>query len=163
MAEAGLDVAAIVALKDRVVLQEMFIDYFSGGIRRRGFESFFADEFELDINGIVTRNFDEVRKFYAAVGADKPRLTGTFRMILSNFVIDVQGDDATVQFLWTQTLNDTIKGPPRFIEQGREFDRLKKIDGVWKITKRVVIADSGLPDLFDESFEPRLDYSIADL
>ena len=68
-----------------------------------------------------------------------------------------------MQFLWTQTLNDTIKGPPRFIEQGREFDRLKKVDGEWKITKRVVIADSGLPDMFDPTFEPRLDYSIADL
>lgn len=163
VAEAGLDVAAITALQDRVKLEEMFIDYFSGGIRRRGFESFFADEFELDINGIVVRSHDETRVLYANVMKDKPRLTGTFRMILSNFVIDVQGDDATVQLLWTQTLNDTIKGPPRFIEQGREFDRLKKVDGEWKITKRVVIADSGLPDLFDATFEPRLGYSLADL
>ena len=163
MANSGLDVAAIVALKDREILKEMFIDYFSGGIRRRGFESFFADEFELDINGLVTHTYDETRELYAKVGADKPRLTGTFRMILSNFLIDVQGDDATVQFLWTQTLNDTIKGPPRFIEQGREFDRLKKIDGEWKITKRVVIADSGLPDMFDATWEPLLDYSIENL
>lgn len=154
--------AALQALIDRETLREMFTDYFSGGIRRRGFESFFAPEFELDINGIVVHNFEEVRAFYGRVMEDKPGLTGTFRMILSNWVMDVQGDEAKVEFMWTQTLNDTIKGPPRFIEQGREFDRLIKIDGEWKIKKRVVIADSGLPDMFDPTWEPRLDYQLPE-
>lgn len=152
--------AALQALVDRKTIEEMCIDYFSGGIRNKGFEHFFADDFELDINGIVVHGFDETRKLYQDVGADKPRLTGVFRMILSNFLIEVEGDKAKAQFLWTQTLNESIKGPPRFIEQGREFDRLKKIDGQWKIYKRVVIADSGLPDLFDDTYEPRLDYQL---
>lgn len=152
--------AAVQALIDRNTIEEMCIDYFSGGIRSKGFEHFFDKDFELDINGIVTTGFDEVRDLYSRVGADKPNLTGTFRMILSNFLIEVDGDKATAQFMWTQTLNDTIKGPPRFIEQGREYDRLVKRDGQWKITKRVVIADSGLPDLFDETWEPRLDYRL---
>jgi len=152
--------AAVQALIDRQTLEEMFIDYFSGGLRSKGVEYFFDKEFELDINGIVTTNFEEVREFYKAVMEDKPNLTGTFRMILSNFLIEVDGDKATAQFLWTQTLNDTIKGPPRFIEQGREYDRLVRRDGQWKITKRVVIADSGLPDLFDDTWEPRLDYQL---
>ncbi len=152
--------AALQALVDRKVIEEMCIDYFSGGIRNKGFEHFFAENFELDINGIVVTGFDETRKLYQNVVADKPRLTGVFRMILSNFLIEVDGDKATAQFLWTQTLNESIKGPPRFIEQGREFDRLVKTNGQWKIVKRVVIADSGLPDLFDDTFEPRLDYQL---
>ena len=160
IALSGAQEAALQALIDRKTIEEMCIDYFSGGIRNKGFEHFFADSFELDINGIVVTGFDETRALYQRVVADKPRLTGVFRMILSNFLIEIDGDKATAQFLWTQTLNESIKGPPRFIEQGREFDRLKKINGQWKITKRVVIADSGLPDLFDDTFEPRLDYQL---
>ncbi len=160
LAKAGSMEAALQALIDRKTIEEMCIDYFSGGIRSKGFEYFFDENFELDINGIVVTGFDEVRDLYRRVMEDKPRLTGTFRMILSNFLIEVEGDKATAQFLWTQTLNDTIKGPQRFIEQGREFDRLVKRDGQWKITKRVVIADSGLPDLFDDTWEPRLDYQL---
>ena len=160
LAKAGSMEAAVQALIDRQAIEEMCIDYFSGGIRSKGFEHFFDKEFELDINGIVTTGFDDVRDLYRRVMEDKPRLTGTFRMILSNFLIEVDGDKATAQFMWTQTLNDTIKGPPRFIEQGREYDRLVKREGQWKITKRVVIANSGLPDMFDDTWEPRLDYQL---
>lgn len=152
--------AALQALVDRKTIEEMCIDYFSGGIRNKGFEHFFAEDFELDINGIVVTGFDDVRKLYQDVVADKPRLTGVFRMILSNFLIEVDGDKATAQFLWTQTLNESIKGPPRFIEQGWEVDALERIDGEWKITKRVVTADSNLPDMMDDTYTPRPDYTL---
>lgn len=160
MDKAGSMEAAVQALIDRKVIEEMCIDYFSGGIREKGFEHFFDEQFELDINGIVTTGFDETRKLYRAVGEDKPRLTGTFRMILSNFLIEVEGDKATAQFLWTQTLNESIKGPPRFIEQGWEVDALVRQDDGWRITKRVVTADSNLPDMMDDTYTPRPDYTL---
>jgi hypothetical protein len=75
-------------------------------------------------------------------------------------VIDVEGDTATASFIWTQIRNPDIKGPPVFVEQGREYDRLVRRDGRWLIEKRAVIADSGMPDMFDATYQPRLDYDI---
>ncbi|WP_404713885.1 nuclear transport factor 2 family protein [Sphingomonas sp. MMS24-J13] len=150
------------ALYDRMQIEELFTRYYSGldAGDPEGFGRYFVEGAELDVNGYVAHGFSEIADLYRAVSADKPRLTGQFRMILSNLVIALDGDTATAQMLWTQTLNDTIKGPPRLIEQGREFDRLTKQDGRWRITKRVVIADSGLPDIFDETYVPRADFRI---
>ena len=50
---------------------------------------------------------------------------------------------------------------PALFEQGREYDLLVKQDGQWRIKKRVVIADSGLPERFKAKYEPRMDYDIS--
>ena len=163
--QAELGEAALRTVLDRMAIEEIFVRYYSGlgSGDPEGFGGFFADEAELDVNGIVCRTREEIAKLYRDVTEDKPNLTGQFRMILSNLFIEVDGDTAAVQMLWTQTLNDTLKGPPRLIEQGREFDLLVRQNGRWKIKKRVVIADSGLPDLMDETYEPRADYTLASL
>jgi len=150
---------------DRMAIEEVFVRYYSGlgSGDPDGFGGFFTDDGELDVNGIVCRTREEIGALYRDVAADKPNLTGTFRMILSNLFIEVDGDTARAQMLWTQTLNDTLKGPPRFIEQGREYDLLVKQNGRWKIRKRVVIADSGLPDMMDDTYQARKDYTIRDL
>lgn len=150
---------------DRMAIEELFVRYYSGlGAGDHDvFGGFFTDDPELDVNGVICRSTAEIAKLYSDVTEDKPNLTGTFRMILSNLIIDVQGDTARAQMMWTQTLNDTIKAPPRLIEQGREYDLLVKKHGRWKIKKRVVIADSNLPDMMDTTFEPRASYSMADL
>jgi hypothetical protein len=165
MGEAGTrgDLEArLQAMEDRVAIEELFLSYFGYGrsAARGGLTGYFADEFHLDINGATCTSREELAALYKKVGASKPRLTGRFHMQLTNFIIKVDGDTATCQFLWTQQLNDTIKGPPRYIEQGREYDWLVKVDGVWKIRKRVVIADSGMPDCFDDSWTPRDDVSF---
>jgi hypothetical protein len=150
---------------DRMAIEEVFVRYYSGlgSGDPEGFGGFFADEAELDVNGIVCRSREEIAKLYRDVTVDKPNLTGTFRMLLTNLFITVDGDSATAQMLWTQTLNDTLKGPPRLIEQGREYDRLVRQNGRWKISKRVVIADSGLPDLMDGTYQARADYGLTDV
>ncbi len=48
-------------------------------------------------------------------------------------------------------------------EQGREFDRLVKVDGTWKFAHRVVIADSGLPEGQYPNYTPRADFGLEDL
>lgn len=147
---------------DRMLIQDLFTRYYSGldGGDADAFGQFFAEGAELDVNGMVAHGEHEIADLYRRVAADKPPRTGTFRMILSNPLIEVAGATATARFLWTQLLNDSIKGPPQLIEQGREFDTLVKRDGQWRITKRVVIADSGLPNLFDETYRPRENYKL---
>jgi uncharacterized protein (TIGR02246 family) len=154
--------ALLQELLDRIAIEELFTRYYSGldAHDPEGFGKFFVEDAELDVNGTIARGHAEIADLYRRVAADKPRLTGTFRMLLNNLVIQLNGNVATAQMLWTQLLNDTIKGPPRLIEQGREFDRLEKREGRWLITRRVVIADSGLPDLFDQTYTPRADFRL---
>ncbi len=154
--------AALTALLDQKEIEDLFVRYYLGlgGDDPDWFGQFFVEGAELDVNGIVVHGRDGIGKLYRDVAEDKPNLTGTFRMILSNLLIDVDGDKATAHMMWTQTLNDTIKGPPRFIEQGWEVDALVRQNGKWRISKRVVTADSGLPDMMDDTYDPRPDYTL---
>ena len=151
--------AALQGLLDRTEIKELLTRYYSGldAGDPEGLGRFFEDDAELDVNGLKARGPAEIAKLYRTVAADKPRLIGTFRMLLNNLTIQIDGDTATAQMLWTQTLNETIKGPPRLIEQGREFDTLAKRGGRWRIVKRVVVADSGMPNIFDATYRPRAD------
>jgi ketosteroid isomerase-like protein len=163
--DATLKDKTLQMLLDRAAIEEIFVRYYSGlgSGDPDGFGGFFTDDLELDVNGLVARNKEEVARLYRDVAADKPNLTGTFRMILSNLFIELDGDTARARMMWTQTLNDTLKGPPRLIEQGLEYDLLVKQEGRWKIRKRVVIADSGMPDIMDETYRPLPDYKLSDL
>jgi ketosteroid isomerase-like protein len=160
------DVAAkLQVLLDRQGIEDLFVGYYSGlgGGQPDWFGQFFVEGAELDVNGLVARGRDEIADLYRRVAEDKPNLTGTFRMMLTNLRVEVNGDAAKAAMLWTQTLNESVKGPPRLIEQGREFDALVRQNGSWRIAKRVVIADSGLPDLMDETYRPRADYSLSSI
>jgi ketosteroid isomerase-like protein len=163
--DATLKDKTLQMLLDRAAIEEIFVRYYSGlgSGDPDGFGGFFTDDLELDVNGLVARNKEEVARLYRDVAADKPNLTGTFRMILSNLFIELDGDTARARMMWTQTLNDTLKGPPRLIEQGLEYDLLVQQEGRWKIRKRVVIADSGMPDIMDETYRPLPDYKLSDL
>ncbi len=152
-------------LIDRQAIEDLFTRYYLGldAGDPEGFGKFFFADAELDVNGMVTRSHAEIAELYRDVKQDKAPLHGTFRMLLSNLLIEIDGDTAKAQCLWTQLLNDNLMGPPRLIEQGREYDLLEKVDGKWKIRKRVVIADSGLPHMMLPTYTPRADYSTADL
>nr|WP_166179518.1 nuclear transport factor 2 family protein [Altererythrobacter segetis] len=152
------------AMLDRVAIQDLVGRYYAnfGKSDNHAFEDYFTDDAVLDVNGKVAHGKAEVPGIYAALAGDaNPASQGVFHMILSNPVIDVQGDSATATFLWTGVLNDKIDGPPRLWEQGREYDRLVKKDGKWLIKHRVVIADSGLPKSMKDTYTPRMDYDIT--
>lgn len=158
--EAG---AADQAMIDRMAITDLLNRYYAefGAESSLGFNDYYTDDAVFDVNGQVARGKDEIQKIYAGLGGESPSNEGTFHMLMTNPVIDVDGDTATVQLLWTGILNDSIDGPPRFVEQGREYDRLVKRDGKWLIEKRVVIADSGLPASMKATYQPRMDYDIG--
>ena len=159
---ADTTAATLQTLLDRIAIQDLFTRYYGSldAADPEGFGKYFIEGAELDVNGIVVHGQREIADLYRRVAADKPPRTGKFRMLLTNAHIEVNGSDATASFLWTQLLNDDVKGPPHLVEQGREFDLLVKRNGQWRITKRVVIADSGLPNLFDATYTPREDYEL---
>ena len=71
------------------------------------------------------------------VDSGEAPFSGKMHMLLNNAIIDVNGDTATAWFIWTGVLNYDITKPPRFQEQGREYDKLVKIDGCWYIKEKV--------------------------
>lgn len=155
-------------MRDRIAIEDMVVEYYAhlGSGEAGAFDDYFTEDAVLDVNGNVARGKAEIEALYATVRANPTSASnagGTFRMILSNPVIRVDGDSAVASFIWTGIRNPAIDQPPVFSEQGREFDRLVKVNGEWKFAHRVVIADSGLPEGQYPAYAPRSDFGLDDL
>jgi ketosteroid isomerase-like protein len=153
-------------LVDRVAIEDMVTRYYANFGKQDAaddFGAFYTEDAVFDVNGIVSTGRKAIEGFYAASAEepDAPATQGTFHMMISNPVIDVDGDQATAEFMWTGVINGGIQDPPRLLEQGREYDLLVRQDGQWRIKKRVVIADSGLPERYMATYQPRMDYKVA--
>ena len=153
------------ALADRIAIEDMVTRYYGNFGKQDAaadFGAFYTEDAVFDVNGIVSTGREAIEAFYVDTGDDEqaPAAQGTFHMMISNPVIEVNGDTATAQFMWTGVMNTGIQDPPQLLEQGREYDLLVRQDGEWRIRKRVVIADSGLPDRYMPTYEPRMDYRI---
>ena len=155
--------AATKAALDRVAIGDLLSRYYAnfGAESSAGFNDYYTDDAVFDVNGHVARGKAGIQGIYASLKDENPAARGTFHMLMTNPVIDVNGDTATARLLWTGILNTQIDAPPQFVEQGREYDKLVKHDGKWLIAKRVVIADSGLPASFKDTYTPRKDYDIT--
>ena len=166
MAASGKTADAGSALADRMAIEDMVTRYYGNFGKQdaaEDFGAFYTEDAVFDVNGIVSTGREAIEGFYAesAEEPDAPASQGTFHMMISNPVIDVAGDTATAEFLWTGVINRGIQDPPELLEQGREYDLLVRQDGQWRIKKRVVIADSGLPERYKATYQPRLDYDIT--
>lgn len=160
--------AATQAMLDRIAIEDLVVGYYAhlGGGDAHAFDTYFTEDAVFDVNGVVANGRSEIAGIYEGLGDDETSAgngEGPFRMILSNPVIAVDGDTATASFIWTGIRNPTIDGPPVFVEQGREYDRLVREDGTWKFSHRVVIADSGLPASMAGTWQRRADFGVDDL
>ena len=158
--------AATQAALDRVAITDLLSRYYSnfGAESSMGFNDYYTDDAVFDVNGQVAHGKDQIQGIYKglAAGNENPGSRGVFHMLMTNPVVDVNGDTATAKFLWTGVMNTAIDAPPRFQEEGREYDLLKKqAGGKWLIVKRTVIADSGLPAMFKKTYAPRKDYDVT--
>jgi ketosteroid isomerase-like protein len=148
-------------LLDRILIEDLVTSYYSNlGGGGHGFSDYYTDDAVFDLCGKIYKGKDGIEQSYKDLGGTNPIPRGTFHMMLTNPQISVTGDTAVATFIWTGILNEQVKAPPRFIEQGREYDRLVKRNGQWRISYRAVIADSGLPDFCDASHTPRKDYKL---
>jgi len=100
----------------------------------------------------------EIAKLYERPAGAKPATPKGYRrgnMMLTNPIINVEGDVATAHLIWTGFMNEGVGKPPTLTEQGREYTELKKVNGKWMISRRFISSDSGLPDKFDATWKPR--------
>jgi hypothetical protein len=148
-------------LLDRIQIEDLLTRYYydlSRGESHALSEYFTADAL-LDVDGTVAKGHAEIAKLYERPEGTKQTESAAPRpqnhMLLTNPVIEVKGETATAHVIWTGVMNDGVGKPPKLYEQGREDTELVKRDGTWLIKRRYISSDSGLPDRFDETYEPR--------
>ena len=145
-------------LLDRIQIEDFLTSYYFDLSRgeSHALSEYFTEDAVLDVDGTVATGHEEIGKLYQPEEGTEPvERTGRGHMLLTNPIIEVSGDKATAHVLWTGVMNEGVGKAPHLYEQGREYTELEKRDGKWLITLRMISSDSGLPDRFDETYEPR--------
>lgn len=147
-------------LLDRIQIEDLLIMYYTSLVDfdRTTMATHFTEDAVLDINGKIMTGHAEIDALYADSEAllAANELTGTYHMLMNNPRIQVKGDGtATAHLLYTGLMCDDLRGPPRLIEMGREYDEFVKVDGHWLISKRVLTSDAGMQDYYAENYEKR--------
>ncbi len=147
-------------LLDRIQIEDMIVRYYvdmSAG-KSHDLALYYIEDAVLDVNGLISKGREAIEKLYAGLGGgggEAPVFKGTMHMLLNNAIINVDGNSATAWFVWTGFMNDDIKGAPKVLEQGTEYDELIKVNGQWFIKKRYITADSGLSSGDWPNYKPR--------
>lgn len=146
----------LATLLDRAQIQDLLVDYYGQlGGGRGDFGSFYVADGVLDVNGLVAQGKKPIEDLYQKIARGTPHRQGTFRMLLTNPKIVVDGETATADVIWTGVNSATIAATPQFVEQGREHDDLVKRDGRWYFKHRTITSDGGLPLMFEEYYKSR--------
>ena len=148
-------------LLDRIQIEDFLTRYYYDLANGNAHElsDYFTDDAVLDVDGLVAVGHEEIDALYGAgPSADEEAEAPSYprgHMLLNNPVIEVNGDTAEAHVIWTGIMNAGVGVAPRLYEQGREDTELVKRDGRWLIARRYISSDSGLPDRFDATWEPR--------
>ncbi len=149
-------------LLDRIQIEDLLTRYYYDLSQGNAHElsEYFTEDALLDVDGTVARGHEEIGALYGGPEdeEEQPEATESYRrahMLLNNPVIEVNGDTATAHVIWTGVMNEGVGEPPSLYEQGREDTELVKRDGKWLIKRRYISSDSGMPDRFDATYEPR--------
>lgn len=146
-AEAAPITAA--TLVDRAIIEDMLIEYYGSlGSGEEDFSRWYTADGFLDVNGETGQGKAGIAAIYKATAARGGMTEGTFRMVLSNLKVVVNGNTATADCIWTGINSKTVTSKPELVEQGREHDELVKQNGRWLFKKRFITSDGGMhPEL----------------
>lgn len=151
------DMVTQATLLDRIQIEDLLVKYYYDLTSGEGHDlaQYFAEDAVLDVNGMIAKGRKTIEEMYSGFDEDEANLGSKMHMLLTNPVIRVDGDTAKAWVIWTGVMNDNIRLAPRLMEQGREYTELVKLDGRWLIKKRYISADSGMPAIWDDTYEPR--------
>jgi ketosteroid isomerase-like protein len=147
-------------LLDRINIEDFLTRYYydlSVG-KAHALAEYFTDDAVLDVDNLVAKGHKEIAKLYERPPVTEksgPKPYRRMNMVLSNPIINVEGDRATAHLIWTGVINEGAGKAPTVYEQGREYSELRKVKGKWLITRRFISSDSGLPDKYDATWTPR--------
>jgi hypothetical protein len=136
-------------LVDRAIIEDMLTDYYGSlGSGEEDFSRWYTVDGFLDVNGETGQGKAGIAAIYKASAARGGMMEGTFRMVLTNLKVVVNGNTATADCIWTGISSKTVTAKPELIEQGREHDELVKQNGRWLFKKRFITSDGGMhPEL----------------
>jgi hypothetical protein len=141
--------ATLQTLLDKQQIQDMLVDYYANlGKGKSDFGAYYVQDGVIDVNGLKGQGEAAIADVYRKIAAGTPKRPGTFRMLLTNVVIVVNGNAATAQTLWTGLNSPNKADPPQFVEQGTERDDLVKVNGHWLFKLRVITSNAGLQAMF---------------
>ena len=137
-------------LIDRAKIEDMLTRYMTelGHSTIEAYVTFYTDDAELIMGGKSVKGrpaiFDTYTALRAAAGTMRAQAYA-FNTLLSNPLITVHGNSATVQLTFTEVITDTQQSPPRVLVQGREYDELARVNGQWLFKKRQVVSGRTVP------------------
>ena len=148
-------------LLDRVQIEDLLVDYYQplgGNAGREELSSFFTEDGVIDVNGRVYSGRAGIAQAYKDAGAantGNPVFKGKFVMLMNNPRIEIHGNTATADVVWTGIVTTTPPDQPHLAEQGKEHDDLVKVKGEWMITKRIITSTGGLAPFYQVTFKDR--------
>jgi hypothetical protein len=147
-------------LLDRIQIEDFLTRYYYDLSVGKAHElaEYFTEDAILDVDRMVAKGHAEIAKLYARPEGRSEEAKKQYRrghMLLTNPIINVEGNVATAHLIWTGVMNEGVGKAPSVYEEGREYSELKKVNGRWLISKRYISSDSGLPDRFDSTWKPR--------
>ena len=104
-----------------------------------GDSALWAEVFTEDgVMEMAAQGYDITGEQLRGLGADREPAAGGGRHIPTTFVIDGAGDEATMRSYVTVV---STADPARIVFQGRYEDRLRRVDGRWRIAHRKILTD----------------------
>ena len=147
-------------LLDRVQIEDFLVDYYQplGGGKQEDLASFFTDDGVIDVNGRVYSGHKGITQAYKDAGSannGNATFKGKFVMLMNNPRIEIHGNTATADVIWTGIVTGKPTDQPHFAEQGKEHDDFVKVKGEWFIKKRIITSIAGLAPFYAVTFKDR--------
>ncbi len=126
-------------LLDRIQIEDMMIEYYWAFSTEEGHDirKYWAEDGEFNVGDHTVKGWAAIEAEYGApdpTDGDRPK----FVMLLGNPMIRVNGNTAVMDAIFTgMTSVDPAKAPIPS-EQGTDHVEFEKINGQWKIRKRVL-------------------------
>jgi hypothetical protein len=147
-------------LLDRLQIEDFLVDYYQplGGGKQDDLASFFTEDGVIDVNGRVYSGHKGITQAYKDAGSannGNATFKGKFVMLMNNPRIEVKGDTATADVIWTGIVTNKPTDQPHFAEQGKEHDDFVKVKGEWFIKKRIITSVAGLAPFYAVTYKDR--------
>ena len=137
-ARAAIDHAQIEDLLSRY--------YWNFGGGAENFGALYTKDAEMVLGPKSYKGIEAIEGVYSGMPKDIPqRKAYSFNVLMNNLLIDLHGNTARAQLVFTEIIIDKQGDPPRILTQGREFDHLAKVDGKWLISKRQIMGAADKP------------------
>ena len=140
-------------LADRAQVEDLLTRYYwnFGNANSESFGEYYAPDAEFVLGKNTYKGVKAIEAMYAAVPKDVPQRSAyALNILISNMLVTMHGNTATARLVFTETLTQKEGDKPAILTQGREFDRLVKLNGKWLISKRIVMGAKGVPDGWED-------------